>query len=124
MNLETCISDFLNHLTAERGLSANTVAAYSRDLVQFAKFARSRKPTVHELTEADAAGFVSELNRSGMAGASIARKTAALRTFARYLASEGAITKDFNRFNGRHGDGIEICSHSAKRNCAKSPRRS
>ena len=95
MNLESSISDFLNHLTAERGLSANTVSAYGRDLAQFAEYAASHRLGTEDIRESHVVGFIAELGRAGMAGSSLARKTAAIRTFAKFLTSEGAICDDF-----------------------------
>ena len=40
--LDPVIVDYLDHLQFERGLSANTVAAYRRDLRDFAAFLRAR----------------------------------------------------------------------------------
>ncbi|MGQ9581202.1 MAG: site-specific integrase, partial [Armatimonadota bacterium] len=40
--MDAHIQKFLDWLSVERGLSPNTLAAYARDLVQFAAFAESR----------------------------------------------------------------------------------
>jgi integrase/recombinase XerC len=83
---------FLRHLSAERNLSANTVAAYRRDIEQFfvycARYARSRKDPM----AADAAvvrQFLASRTTLGLAASSVARKAAALRAFFRWVARAG-----------------------------------
>ena len=93
MTLKDRISDFTNHLSAERGLSANTIAAYSRDLGQLSVFVGT----------GDASGirtdhvvrYMESLQQAGQADASIARKLSTVKMFARFLLSEGAIDEDF-----------------------------
>ncbi len=43
MTMETLISAFLNYIKVEKGLAANTIAAYGRDLRKFARFAEKRR---------------------------------------------------------------------------------
>jgi integrase/recombinase XerC len=86
---------FVAHLRDERGLSANTVAAYRRDLIQFLQFAGRAGVT-------DPAGadplllrrFLALQRTRGLAAASIARKAAALRTGFRFLARRGLVGED------------------------------
>ena len=42
--LEAQIRSFLNYLRVEKGLSANTLHAYRRDMEKFAAFAAKQKP--------------------------------------------------------------------------------
>jgi site-specific recombinase XerD len=86
---------FVAHLRDERGLSANTVAAYRRDLTQFLQFAGRAGVT-------DPAGveplllrrFLALQRTRGLAASSIARKAAALRAGFRFLARRGLIDAD------------------------------
>ena len=43
MELSNAISSFLVHVKVEKGLAANTHAAYRRDLAKFEEFAKKRK---------------------------------------------------------------------------------
>lgn len=42
MSVSDTVTDYLAHVRAERGLSANTVAAYRRDLARYEAFLESR----------------------------------------------------------------------------------
>jgi integrase/recombinase XerD len=80
---------FTQYLTAERGMAANTVLAYSRDLERFAGWASGGglrdflKPTLREL-----AGYVGFLRDEQLAPPSIARHLVALKMFYRFLRME------------------------------------
>ncbi len=89
MTLEDRISEYLAAQRAERGLAAATVAAYRRDLLDYAAHLGGREPDP-EL----AAGFVAALHRRGLAPASIARRIAAVRGFHRFLVAEGLAVAD------------------------------
>jgi integrase/recombinase XerD len=78
------IDAFLDMMSAERGASANTLAAYRRDLVDFA--------AAHDVVRAgrDAVrGWLERLSASGMAASTQARKLSALRQFYGFLYGEG-----------------------------------
>ena len=45
MEIAATISSFVTHVKVEKGLSANTMSAYRRDLVKFEGFAKKRKLT-------------------------------------------------------------------------------
>ncbi len=88
MTLAADVRDYLTYLKAERGLAANTLLAYRRDLRRFADWADGRladhlTPTLREL-----AGYVGFLSDDGLAPPSAARHLAALRGFYRFLKLE------------------------------------
>jgi integrase/recombinase XerD len=88
-NLAADIIAYRNYVKAERGLAANTVLAYSRDLERFAAWATDAgmadylQPTIHELTN-----YLFHLRTEGLDPASIARHLVALKTFYRFLRLE------------------------------------
>jgi integrase/recombinase XerD len=88
--LTTAIADFLLELRVERGLSPLTVAAYRRDLAQFAAAAgpewRRDPQPVHS--------FVSDLRRAGRRPSTQARKVAAIRGFYGFALREGLADRD------------------------------
>ncbi|MBV9571119.1 MAG: tyrosine recombinase XerD [Alphaproteobacteria bacterium] len=78
-------------MSSERGASANTLAAYRRDLLDFgASLARAGR-TFRSANAADVKRYVASL--SGMAVATQARRLSALRQLFTFLFSEG-IRKD------------------------------
>jgi integrase/recombinase XerD len=86
---EEGIEDYLSSLAIERGLSANTVSAYRRDLRQYEAFLDGRESTPGAIVE-----FVAMLHGSSLAPATIARKVAALRGLHRFLVVEGRVLED------------------------------
>jgi integrase/recombinase XerD len=89
------VTEYLAALTAERGLSPHTVAAYRRDLSQYLDFLAGIEPTPRDLDR-----FVSHLSGLSLAPATIARKVAAVRGFHRFLVTEGLSTEDPTRLLG------------------------
>jgi len=83
--------EFLGWLVAERGRSANTVAAYRRDLAAYvAWLGRS----LDSATTADLESYVAALRADGRAPASVARALVAVRSLHRFLAEEGGSSDD------------------------------
>lgn len=96
MDLSEAAERFLEHLRVERGASANTVEAYRRDLAQWHEHLR-RVGVVdaNEVVRTQVDEFLRELRRTGMSDATVARKRAAIRSFARFLHAEGYTLRDF-----------------------------
>ncbi len=90
------IDQYLFSLSAERGLSANTIAAYRRDLTQYLEFVGGSGPTTETLDL-----FVAELHRRELAPASVSRKVAAVKGLYRFLVSEGLESEDPTRLLDR-----------------------
>ncbi|MCS0497393.1 site-specific tyrosine recombinase XerD [Ancylobacter sp. MQZ15Z-1] len=80
---------FLDMLAAERGAGANTLSAYGRDLDDYEAFLLDRGLEAGAATTEDIRAFLAELDRRGLAGASVARKLSAIRQFHRFLYVEG-----------------------------------
>jgi integrase/recombinase XerD len=95
------IETFLAYLQGERSLSPNTISAYRNDLLQFADTMRAEAErqggTGFALATIDRdriAGYFLHLRDRGYSSASIARKTAALRSFFQYLCRKGEVPRD------------------------------
>ena len=87
------IEAFLDMMSAERGAGANTLAAYRRDLLDFAGI-RSKGRSGQGQPGARCAAFLAGLSSSGMAASSQARKLSALRQFYGFLYAEGIRSDD------------------------------
>ncbi|MGO1591101.1 MAG: site-specific tyrosine recombinase XerD [Ancrocorticia sp.] len=84
---------YMNHLSVERSLSVNTLAAYSRDLGKYLDHLGARGITdPGAVTREDVASFADYLE--GMAPASVARAMVAARAFHRFVFEEGATPTD------------------------------
>ena len=95
------IDAFLAYLHGERSLSPNTISAYRNDLLQFADYLRAEAErqggTDFALSVIDRdqiTAYFLHLRDRGYSGASIARKTAALRSFFQYLRRMGEVASD------------------------------
>lgn len=83
------IDAFLAMLAAEKGLSRNTLEAYSRDLNRAADFIRGRRIAAWEEAQAHhLRSYLSWLRDRGLSVRSIARNIVALRQFYRFLEKE------------------------------------
>lgn len=87
------IEAFLSHLRAERGFSVNTVAAYRSDLAQFHESLPQNQRALRwaDVSERNVEDVRLSFREQGYSGASLARKTAAVRSFLRFLLEEGVI---------------------------------
>src|SRR6188768_3501902 len=91
---------YLAHVTVERGLSANTVAAYRRDLARYVAFLTARGITdLSQVTSHDVAAFAQSLGEASDAGpamapASASRIVVSVRGFHRFAALEGWTAAD------------------------------
>jgi integrase/recombinase XerD len=84
---------FLNYLVVEKGLSANTLEAYGRDLSRYIGFLlKSEAVQADQVNSAVVLAFLSSLKKAGLSSRSRARTLVALRTFHRFLLAEGYAT--------------------------------
>lgn len=99
--LERAVDRYLRHLVIERGLSANSVAAYRRDLGRYRRYLESRD--IREPADIDAGTaqeFVGHLRTpreqggDGLAASSTNRVVSAVRGFHRFLDDEGLVEAD------------------------------
>lgn len=80
---------FLQAIRAERDAAANTLAAYQRDLDDFAAFLAGRGLDHAGAGRAEIEDYLSDLSLRGMAEATRARRLSALRQFYRFAYTEG-----------------------------------
>jgi len=83
------LDDFLHRLAVEKGYSPNTLRAYATDLRMFAQLLKGRGRTLTEATVHDVRAFMASLQARGLSRATLARRTAAVRSFHKYLVRQG-----------------------------------
>lgn len=87
MNKEL-IAAFMETITAERGATANTIAAYTRDLENCGEFLDSGRRTFENAQVSDLRAYLAFLAENGMSVKTQARRLSALREFYKYLYTE------------------------------------
>lgn len=81
---------FLEYLTVELGLSANTRQAYERDLRLFCKtLGFKNSDALVNVSREQITGYMTQLKEKGLAAATVARKLAAIKAFYRFMTAEG-----------------------------------
>ncbi len=83
---------FLNYLVVEKGLSANTIEAYSHGLNRFLN--RLREKGIEEagrISKLDIREFLVFLKKKGLSSRTVARNLVSIRTFLRFLTEEGLL---------------------------------
>jgi integrase/recombinase XerD len=94
MEISAVISSFLMHVRVEKGLSANTISAYKRDLQKFDDFARKRKLTLESISRDDLVDFLAGLYRLKLESRTVARQLVTLRNFFRFAQIQDLIPED------------------------------
>jgi integrase/recombinase XerD len=94
MEISAVISSFLMHVRVEKGLSANTISAYKRDLQKFDDFARKRKLTLESICRDDLVDFLAGLYRLKLESRTVARQLVTLRNFFRFAQIQDLIPED------------------------------
>jgi integrase/recombinase XerD len=103
--LQTQLQGYLDHLTIERGVAANTLSSYRRDLRRYSKHLSDRG--IHDLDkvgEDDVSDFLVALRRgdpdsgaAALSAVSAARALIAVRGLHRFAAAEGLAALDVAR---------------------------
>lgn len=89
------VEQFLAHISGERNLSANTTDAYRADLEQLGAFLNERGVHAwHAVTHDDILAFMLFLRERRYANSTVARRTAAVKSFYGYLTSMGITRAD------------------------------
>lgn len=98
MTVEAAVDSYLRHVSIERGLSGNTVAAYRRDLTVYAGWLEERGiRSPAEVTSPVISEFAVHLGSrpaSPLTASSLARMLSTVRGFHRFLLEEGLVESD------------------------------
>ncbi len=81
---------FINHLRVERGLADNTIRSYTHDLTGFLRFLEHKDVSPLQVKRDHIMEYIGFLNTL-VSARSIARCLSTLKTFYRFLVSEGSI---------------------------------
>ncbi|MBB6552703.1 site-specific tyrosine recombinase XerD [Nonomuraea rubra] len=98
--MEAVLSSYLAHLAVERGLAANTLASYRRDLRRYFEHLQARgRLELGEVGEADVLAFLAALREGdgehpALVASSAARAVSAVRGLHRFALREGVTAHD------------------------------
>ncbi|TFV55034.1 site-specific tyrosine recombinase XerD [Geodermatophilus sp. DF01-2] len=94
------VTGYLDHLTVERGLAANTISSYRRDLRRYTEFLEAAGVRgLGEVAESDVAGFLAALRQGDgdhppLSATSAARAVVAVRGLHRFALLDGLVPDD------------------------------
>ena len=91
---DPALQRFLDAVWMERGLSANTLAAYRADLTALARWLEERDSALLKATRIELLGFIAARVEGGSRPRSTARQLSSFRRFFRFMVREGLITVD------------------------------
>ena len=82
---------FLRVLEVEKGLAANSLLSYKRDLVKYHLFIQNRQrlDDITKVTQRNLRAYVRYLNAENISANSIKRALSCIRTYHKFLVSEG-----------------------------------
>ncbi|MFN3739396.1 MAG: site-specific tyrosine recombinase XerD [Thermodesulfovibrionales bacterium] len=89
-NFPKILRSYLDYLSAEKGLSPNTIESYGRDIKKFLFFLKNKT----NFTRRDISLFIERLRIEGHNSSSIARYLSSIRSFCKYLILERFIDED------------------------------
>jgi integrase/recombinase XerD len=89
------IDAFLTSALAEQGLASRSIDAYRQDLSDFTRFVVARGArSPARVQHAAITVYLINLRRQGRAASTVKRRTAAIRSFYKYLQREGVLAHD------------------------------
>ncbi len=92
------ITQFINHLWLEKGLSSNTQSSYKRDLQQFDQWlVKHHNKALNQAQQPQLIDYLSWRHESNYKASSTARSLSCLRAFYRYLLRESLIDQDISQ---------------------------
>lgn len=96
MQIDDAIETYLVHLKVERNLAENTIAAYGRDLGQFAEFldADERDCHIGRLDHFDVSDFLRHLADRELSARTISRKLSTLKGLFKFLRTHHNLDAD------------------------------
>ncbi len=87
------LDQFLNYLIVEKGLSKNTIEAYSHGLNRFLNYLRRKgMEEVREISKLDIREFLLFLKKKGLSSKTLARNLVSIRVFLRFLTEESILS--------------------------------
>ena len=91
-NIDETLSSYFDYLAIEKGLSKNSLEAYSHDLIDFASSIEKQGfKDIKSITSKNIRSYISDSRKHSLSTKTIIRKIASLKGFFKYLQMKGAI---------------------------------
>src|SRR5438309_6313399 len=87
------VREFLSYIQVEKGLSANTLESYARDIAKLQTWAEKNHKRIEKLERKDLREWIAGMSRAGLAPSSVSRAVSAARGFFRFLMLDGHIKR-------------------------------
>src|SRR2546423_4506440 len=87
------VREFLGYIQVEKGLSANTLESYARDISKLQTWADKNHKQIEKLERKDLREWIAGMSRAGLAPSSVSRAVSAARGFYRFLMLDGHINR-------------------------------
>ena len=91
---DASLREYLAYVSIEKGLSANSIAAYRRDLTRLARFLAERELDLLKADGTHLREFLSTLYQAGLSARSVARYQSSVRSLYRYLLDQDRLSDD------------------------------
>ena len=92
--MDQYLNGFISYIQAEKGLSKNTILAYTSDLKHYFKYLDKTGKTLFKIEHQDLTEFLWKKKQAGLKPRSIYRTIETLRQFYRFLIIEGFTSVD------------------------------
>ncbi len=91
--VDAYIEKFVEYLMKERKLTANSLNAYSSDLIEFSRFIKNKEiESFLNVQNTEIISFLLHIKNQGKSGATANRKIASLRAFYNFMVHSGELT--------------------------------
>src|SRR5437879_10120238 len=87
------IREFLTYIQVEKGLSANTLQSYARDIAKLQSWAETNHKPIERLDRKDLREWIARMSRDGLAPSSISRSVSAARGFFNFLMLDNHVKR-------------------------------
>src|SRR5438132_2585810 len=87
------VREFLTYIQVEKGLSANTLQSYARDIAKLQSWAETNHKPIERLERKDLREWIARMSRDGLAPSSISRSFSAARGFFNFLMLDNHVKR-------------------------------
>lgn len=85
------LSEYLDHLSRERGYASNTLEAYERDILEFLNYHESQQVKLYQINRRQVSRYLGELRNRSNATTSILRKISSIKGFYEWMQIKGML---------------------------------